>query len=630
MTEDDREEDALLYTPEEIDALAKELDELGASATDPWDLLQRLSAAHAKSGLQVERTPPLVMAERALSYDFEDHPSKYGAVTVGQRFSSAKGDWPPALDAVDDQEKVFWADLADRLTHPLPLAQLSDLALTTGKRSGLTAATSLTQTYLDLGRDDNREPYFRASCLRRAWSLARQFSLAAEADSRRALYELAQRFVVTSGIQTGVLFRPVEPLALAPRSGDFVDPDRAQVVTLVGAIEVAHGSSPTVFEAVFEVREQLANTPAEREAARCSLVEGYLKLADASVELLRMSWLQEAATAAQKYGLTDLRETAVTLLQEMSVADLGLTSTTTDLLLPRHALDGRLSRYRRSRDAPSAFEIWLAGPSPTGSFEANLAKAKDLSGGSIVSLVSRMTISPEGLPVRSSAGPETAADEMLERLELMTAKTHGIMLANELEAIRTEYGATSVEALATHLATRFGSDFELVTALSDAVASFWDERYSDSGRAAFPLVEAGARGLLLAMGEPLFRIETGDAEGHFPSLEAYADRLEANGFDQDWLRTIRNPVATLRNAIAHGHMHSLGREEAALLIRTAALLVTLSSPRATSASRNEVAARLRDPIGYLAERAKLVRRWRRVWVASVGPTSESSRSISGS
>lgn len=602
----------------ELDALAAELDELAESANDPWDLLQRLTTAHTKPGLQVERTPGLVMAERALSYDFEAHPSKYGAVTLGLRFSSAAGDWPPALDIVDDGEKTFWADLADRLTHPLPRAQFSDLALTTGKRTGLAFATSLAEAYLALGGDSDLDPYFRASCLRRAWSLARQFSLPSESNARRMLFELAQRFVVTSGVPAGVLFRPVEPLAVPPRTGDFADPGRNDVVELVDAIEDAHGSSPTVLEAVFEVREQLAITPEDRDSARRSLVNGYLGLAESSDGLLRMSWLREAAVAAQKYGLTDLREAAVTLLQTISVDDLGLNSITTDLLLPRHAFDGRLSRFRWSRDALSALEIWLAGPPLTGSYHANLAKARELSSGGAVQLVSRIEISPEGLPIRSSAGPESAANEMLERLELMAAKTYSIMVANELESIRTEYGKTTVEALAKHLATRFGSDFELATAFGEAVGSFWDGRYADAGRAAFPLVEAGARGVLLAIGEPLFRIGTGEAEGHFPSLEIYAERLEANGFDQDWLRTLRNPVATLRNAIAHGHKLTLEREEAALLLRVAALLVTLSSPRATAVSRSEVLPRLRDPVGYVAQQGTLVRRWSLVWVQQPG------------
>ncbi|WP_040582652.1 hypothetical protein, partial [Sedimentibacter sp. B4] len=45
---------------------------------------------------------------------------------------------------------------------------------------------------------------------------------------------------------------------------------------------------------------------------------------------------------------------------------------------------------------------------------------------------------------------------------------------------------------------------------------FWDGRYDDAARAAYPLIEAGARGLLLALGEPIFRIETGNSEGRFP------------------------------------------------------------------------------------------------------------------
>ena len=291
-----------------------------------------------------------------------------------------------------------------------------------------------------------------------------------------------------------------------------------------------------------------------------------------------------------------------------------LRSITTDLTLPRHALDSRLSRYRGSRDPRTALEIWLTTPSPTGSFEENVQRAAEVSGRGFLHLASRTTISPDGLPLRSSSGPEAAADEWLERIEGFQAATYGILLANELRAIRTEYGTISAEALGDHLAARFGCDVEKARSLSDAISSFWDGRFSDAGRAAFPLVEAGARGLLLALGEPLFRIETGNAEGRFPGLETYADRLEQQGFDPDWLRTMRNPVATLRNALAHGHRLSLRPEESALLIRMAGLLVVLTPPKSAQVDRAEVEARLRDPIGAIAILGNLRRRWRRVWV----------------
>jgi hypothetical protein len=425
------------YSRDDLVALASELDTLGATATDPWDLLRRLTAAHIKPGEDVERNALLVGCERALSYSFTDDERRYGALNIGVRFSSSLGDWPPGFEVIGKPEKLSWSELADKVTHPLPKAHFTDLALAAGVKGGRPIADAAANLYLQLSHESHLDPYYRASCVRRSWTLARQFALGSESDARKWLYAEALRVAPLSDVPPGVLFRPIEPLAIAPRNGPFVEPTREQVSELLTAIEEQHGNSVVVFEAIHEVREQVATTEREREDARRALVQGYLDLADSAEGLLRLSWLQSAAAEAQKYGLTDLRGIAVTAMQRSSVDDLGLQAHSFEFHMPRHAIDERLSRYRWSRGVLDALEIWFTSPAPTGSYSANLKQASEVSGSGILQLVTRTTLSPDGLPLRSSAGPETAADEWLERLEGLYASTYGIVLANELTAINT-------------------------------------------------------------------------------------------------------------------------------------------------------------------------------------------------
>lgn len=610
------DEERPTYPTDDPAALAAKLDSLSRGAGDPWGLLGSLTTARTTAGVVAEPTELIAMCERALAYSFTDDQARYGALNLGQRFSSAAGDWPPAFDVVDPREKECWAELADRSTHPLPKAHFTDLVLASGHRGGLAIAERVVTSYMELGAMVTLDPYYRASCLRRAWTLARQFSLPRESDLRAAMYEMGRSVCTMADVPAGVLFRPVEPLAVAPRTGPFTHPSKEEVASLLETIETRHGSSAPVFEGIYEAREQLAETPAELELARRSLVEGYLRLAETTDGLRRLTWLQQAAREAQRLGLADLRGTAVQAMQDMTVNDLGMQSVSTEFRLPRHALDARLSRYRRSRSALEALEIWLTTPAPTGSYESNRRHAAGTGQRGILQLVSRTTISPDGMPLRSSSGPESAIDEELERLESFTAATYGIALAHELQAIKTEYAVPSSGEMGTHLATAFRCDVEKASALGAAFESYWQERYSDSARSAYPLVEAGARGLLLALGEPLFRIETGNSEGHFPALEAYAERLERLEFDIDWIRTIRNPVARLRNSMAHGQKLRATDVDAAILLRTAGLLVVLCPPDSSTADRSEIPPRLRDPLAYVAKKVKLRKRWRRVWTVS--------------
>ena len=232
--------------------------------------------------------------------------------------------------------------------------------------------------------------------------------------------------------------------------------------------------------------------------------------------------------------------------------------------------------------------------------------------GSIIAAVTRTTFDGN-MPTRTSAGVESAVVEATERQELINVRLNGQTIAHELKAIKHQYGIVTPTQITAYLVQTYRCDSQLALALGQAIVSFWDERYTDAGRAAFPLVEAGARGVLLLLGDPLYRIQTGNAGGHFPSLEKYAEKLEQHDFDIDWLRCIRNPVAKWRNALAHGHRLELADYEAAVLLRTAALLVVLTSSNSSEKDKEEIETNLRDPIRWAANQAELIQKWEQVW-----------------
>ena len=328
--------------------------------------------------------------------------------------------------------------------------------------------------------------------------------------------------------------------------------------------------------------------------------------------MIASSHFEDAARIANKYGYIDLRDRAVQLLQAVPYEDLGMQTLPIDLRIPCYVIDATLARYRHARDVLSALDIWLAGTCPTGSYESNINFAKERMDGSILAAITRTTFNGN-MPVSTSAGAESAVVEATEQQERINAGICGQTLAHELKAIKHQYGIVTPTKITAHLVQTYRCDSQLALALEHAIVSFWDERYTDAGRAAFPLVEAGARGVLLLLGDPLYRIQTGNAGGHFPSLEKYAEKLEQHNFDIDWLRCIRNPVAKWRNALAHGHQLELADYEAAVLLRTAALLVVLTSSNSSEKDKEEIETNLRDPIRWAANQAELIQKWEQVW-----------------
>lgn len=603
------------YSKSDITQIVNVINIVAAEANQPWMILQKLGErAHAAPDLK--DNPVLPYAERALAYSFVDD-KKPGSVTLGVRLSDASNKWPLDFKDVSPDEKQVWCDIASQCTHHLAKAHLLDVALSSGTIRGRDVAQEIADLYLAVAQDVNIEVYYRGGCLRRCWSIARSCGLhTLEAQARSASYQmahqLAQLMLKPSEIPVGILLQPFEIITVDPRYGDFSAPNRQEVQTLLKQIRSRSTTNVSTLEGVSELLVRVASTDSERNEARRSLIESYLALGESAKGMIASSYFEDAARIADKYGYIDLRDRAVQLLQAVPYEELGMQTLSIELPIPHYAIDTTLARYRHSRDGLSALDIWLAGASPTGSYESNVASAKESMDGSIIAAVTRTTFDGN-MPTRTSAGVESAVVEATERQELINVRLNGQTIAHELKAIKHQYGIVTPTQITAYLVQTYRCDSQLALALGQAIVSFWDERYTDAGRAAFPLVEAGARGVLLLLGDPLYRIQTGNAGGHFPSLEKYAEKLEQHDFDIDWLRCIRNPVAKWRNALAHGHRLELADYEAAVLLRTAALLVVLTSSNSSEKDKEEIETNLRDPIRWAANQAELIQKWEQVW-----------------
>lgn len=603
------------YSKSDITQIVNVINIVAAEANQPWMILQKLGErAHAAPDLK--DNPVLPYAERALAYSFVDD-KKPGSVTLGVRLSDASNKWPLDFKDVSPDEKQVWCDIASQCTHHLAKAHMLDVALSSGTIRGRDVAQEIADLYLAVAQDVNIEVYYRGGCLRRCWSIARSCGLhTLEAQARSASYQmahqLAQLMLKPSEIPVGILLQPFEIITVDPRYGDFSAPNRQEVQTLLKQIRSRSTTNVSTLEGVSELLVRVASTDSERNEARRSLIESYLALGESAKGMIASSYFEDAARIADKYGYIDLRDRAVQLLQAVPYEELGMQTLSIELPIPHYAIDTTLARYRHSRDGLSALDIWLAGASPTGSYESNVASAKESMDGSIIAAVTRTTFDGN-MPTRTSAGVESAVVEATERQELINVRLNGQTIAHELKAIKHQYGIVTPTQITAYLVQTYRCDSQLALALGQAIVSFWDERYTDAGRAAFPLVEAGARGVLLLLGDPLYRIQTGNAGGHFPSLEKYAEKLEQHDFDIDWLRCIRNPVAKWRNALAHGHRLELADYEAAVLLRTAALLVVLTSSNSSEKDKEEIETNLRDPIRWAANQAELIQKWEQVW-----------------
>jgi hypothetical protein len=598
------------FEAHEIKALAASVDEIAAQAEDPWHILMGI-------GRELRGDAPqshlIASAEECFAYTFVPG-SHYGSTVIGTEFSSAEGDWPDADEAPTASNIAAWGALADLVENELARTHIQDVLHSLTKERRRPATEALALAYLNVARMTQVEAFYRGSCLRRAWSLARACGSSVEQQARIALYDATVSILQVDDVPAGVLFQVLEPLGAQPRDGVFRNPDRGMVEGLLQTIESRHNGLASFIDGILAIREQLASSAEEKAEARRAAVVSYMGIASRESGLRSMSWLSQAGRLADQYGFIDLRDDVVSRLQELGQSDLGFEVMSHHVAVPRYVMDERLGIFRRSRDLRSAMSIWFVTPSPGGGRMRNGNQAAKTASGGISQFVSRITVNSDGLPVHSSSGPEAAREEWAKRLLDMNAAVNSIVLSRELDAIRNVYGLSECDHIGAHWSTSYNCDPELAALLEEAFKSYWEGRYSDSGRAAFPLIEAAIRGLLLALGEPLFRIENPAGDGKFPSLEIYCTRLERLGFDVDWLDLVRGPVAYLRNAMAHGHRLRLEAPEAALLLRVAALFVLLTPESGSVISRESVSRSLRDPIRATAGASQLRLRVGLKWV----------------
>lgn len=600
--------------------VANLLDKLTVSATSPWDLLQKLGEYLISDEKTNSNERPIIVhyVERALAYSFEDDCKHKGAVVVGVQFSSANGDWPVALGSVPDNEKQAWADVASLCKESLPRVHLFDVAFSAMGKYSRVKAKKIASLYFEIACEERADSYYRASCLRRAWSLARSFGLnETEVQVRQEAFKMVYSQLASCPIILSTLFQLFEFLTVAPQGNQDTVPSQTEIADALKVLRSQIDGSDDLAERVAELLTRVARSESERTEARRALIEGHIAAAaNAESGILASYWYERAAGEAKRYHYDDLHDRSVRALQAHPLREKDMHTISFDYILPCYVIDQRLARYRQSRDIHSAIDIWLTTPSPTGSYEKNLIDAKKTAEESLLSIVTRITYDQHGMPVKTVTDPEEAKREQLERIERMAAGIQGEILANELTSIRVEYGVASTRALADHIVATYRCDAKLSKILVEAIDSFWQDRYVDSGNRAYPLIEAGIRGLLLTLEDPLYRVQTGSSSGRFPSLETYVKKLEDHGFDPDWIRCLRNPIAGLRNAIAHGHRFDIRKDEVAILLRVASLLVILTPDDATRQDRAKVEEELRDPITWAAKKAHLTAHWKEEWVLS--------------
>lgn len=579
------------------------LEALGRPAGEPADV-----AGACYGNAVFEALPPLLQGELTtlLGYELDDDPSGEGRARLTPQDANA-GFWGvrPLSDTPTDSVRL-WLGLFSTVTEPVVRGHLADLILTSRTDTSAQHASATVAGYLDTAERASTDSFYAAMVIVRAASIARSRRMTAEADVWLAGVNLARRLLDTETAPGGPA-RVLEMLTQTPRTFVPSDEQRATVSDLLNAAESRYRDANAA-DWIADCRRRWARTEEERLDATRRQTERYLSTAEDGEGFLQMHWASKAAQLAKDHGAADAYDAAVRKMQSIPRDAMGWQAIESTERLPTVAVRSHIRRVARAGSWEQALAVFLASPSPAGSYEHNKNVALDAAKGSIRGLFSTTVFGVHGLPERTNDAFE---DGEILRMEQLVIGTHGILLAEELWEIQRTYGAVAISDVATRMTARYGSDRLLTVEFASALGLFWEERYSDAARIALPLIEAGARGLLLRLDEAIYRLERGSSPGRFPSMDFYIEKLEELGLDPDWVRAVRvallSPGSNARNLAAHGFKFTFSPTETAVLLRLAGLFCAL--PVSTDA--DELRRLLPQPLR--SARKELRRRLGWIW-----------------
>lgn len=492
----------------------------------------------------------------------------------------------------------LWEELAGVLTHDRPLARLHDL-LFTARHGNVGDHGRLAIVYYFAAASDATD-HDRVELLLRAWTIARAMHRDAdEATARAEMWPLVQAHSAKDdGGAPGLTLPLLNALMVAPRDANSVG-DEPDIDLVLANLASKYSSDHLVDRIAAFQRQRAAGDKVQLKAIDRRRVQARLDRAAAATTVqVRMHFLEAAAALARNLGLEDLADQAVTEMQNIRPDDLEWIHFTASVPVPTEVYEAYLRVFDYSPDWRIGLQEWLATSPPSGSYRDNVRSALDRAKGSVLRHIFGWgAFGVHGLP-QQSGGADAAIEHDVRQGESSLARNQGRVLGMALDRIRDLGPDVTHVEITDWLTAAYGADPALASRLARSLVLFWEGRYDEAAHTVAPVVEAGARSLLRELDEPLYRVEKAKSIGQFPGLGSMLPRLHSRGLDKNWQRYLEVVLLpegfNLRNVMAHGLTAALGRIDALLMLRAAALLVLIAPPDGTKRDASEVLSVLRD------------------------------------
>ncbi|MBB2995678.1 hypothetical protein [Paeniglutamicibacter cryotolerans] len=373
----------------------------------------------------------------------------------------------------------------------------------------------------------------------------------------------------------------------APRQGEFTLPaaNGAQGLRwqqLLGRLWSKFEQSEFAEYAVPE-RLALARNDEDRYSVQSKHVLHQLMLGQIAADgVAKQHHFLKAAQLAKAYELKDLHDESIRSLQDVPKGSMDWQKVESKISIPRGIIEREIQKIFVRDDWKASLHRFLLLPAPTGDHAKNMQSAQRLMANSpIRNTFTNVRVGIHQLPesIRTTEEQALAAD--LGRVESFALQAQGGVAAAGLMRLRDQFPDLAHIDMAAFFSSEMNIPPENALVLGEGIQAFWDEDFQHVGTVTMFQIERVARELSQFLGLPVYRAPAGDIRGRFPSLETYLAKLDEEGFEIGWSRTIRSVLMAegwnLRNTIAHGYVSSIGPIEAVLILRILGILSLATS-----------------------------------------------------
>lgn len=479
-----------------------------------------------------------------------------------------------ALADAPEEECKLWAAVAELCVEPMVLAWLHDVLFERRWKPVGEHRRQAFEANIRVAEADVRSgPGMRAAdALRRANELANLGRAAAEIELVRSMVlTAASSSLKAQESRPGVDLRLLELV---------IDADHLTEVDYLLALARQTYPSAHNLQHVIKLQMKRTRDPGRRESLERDLVQVWVDEARSADPFVRILHLETAAKIARDRGLPDLVDAVVVEMQQTEKPEIPMIRVEVPTTVTSEQIESLIEDLIGNTFAESVARVLAYGP-PTGNWDRNQALAREMAEEHPLSAlfpVVRMGV--DGLP-RHSPGADGRDDGVAE-VERLALSHFGSVLAEALRRAVERHGPSEQE-VADGL-TADGCSAALAARIARSLRRFAAGDYEGCAYTALPLIECLARDLLLSVGAPLYRVQTGETRGQYDGLGAMIEALSDRGLDPSWYRFLRFLLTApdgqnLRNEALHGFVDDIGEVGAAWVLMAVFYLTCLGPAR---------------------------------------------------